>query len=197
MQRISAVGPLLAAVTIVGCTILMPSGQTPLIVAPGSGRAIDSPGRRQQPGNSMKVLVERQATKGGVAFFEATIAPRSFGAPPHVHHGEDEYFYVLEGEVRILNDGQTLAAPKGTFAAMTRGHLHAFWNASDMPARMLVGISPGDFGSFFDEVALELQRNGAKDPATVRATVARVAATHKVDMYPDRIPEEARPFLPH
>jgi Cupin domain len=122
MQRISAVGPLLAAVTIVGCTILLPSGQTPLIVAPGGGRAIDSPGRRQQPGNSMKALVERHATKGGVAFFEVTIAPRSFGAPPHVHHGEDEYFYVLEGEVRILNDGQTLAAPKGTFAAMTRCH---------------------------------------------------------------------------
>jgi quercetin dioxygenase-like cupin family protein len=191
MQRISVVGPLLAAVTIVGCTILMTPGQMPLIVAPGSGRAIAS------PGNSMKVLVEGHATKGGVAFFEVTIAPRSFGAPPHVHHGEDEYFHVLEGEVRILNDGQTLAAPKGTFAAMTRGHLHAFWNASDMPARMLVGISPGDFGSFFDEVALELQRNGAKDPPTVRATVARVAATHKVDMYPDRIPEEARPFLPH
>jgi len=109
----------------------------PQIVPPGAARTLDFPGALTT------VLLEGRATEGDVAVLEFAVRPRSFGAPPHVHHNEDEYFYVLEGEVPFLNGDRVVAAPTGTFAAMTRGHLHAFWNASDAPARVLVAIAPG------------------------------------------------------
>lgn len=127
---------------------------------------------------------------------EFLVAPRSFGAPPHVHHDEDEYFYVLEGEVRFLNEDHAIVGPPGTFAAMTRGHVHAFWNASDRPARLLMAVAPGEFATFFDEVVAELRASKSLTPATVGETVGRFAKRHNIVMYPDRVPDEAKSFLP-
>jgi quercetin dioxygenase-like cupin family protein len=162
----------------------------PLIVAPNEGRPVDF------PGHAMKVLLDGATTTGNVAFVELTVAPQSFGAPPHIHHDEDEYFYVLEGEVRILSENQVFAAQAGTFAAMTRGYLHAFWNASNTPARMLVAIAPGTFGGFFDDVVTQLRKSGAETAAEVAATIAEVAKKRNAEVYPDRVPDEAKSFLP-
>src|SRR5438046_7027815 len=43
---------------------------------------------------------------GGVAFLDQ-LAPAGFGPPLHVHHREDEGFYILEGQVDFVCDGQT------------------------------------------------------------------------------------------
>ncbi len=162
----------------------------PLVVAPNAGRPLDF------PGHPMKVLLDGGSTTGDVAFVELTVAPQSFGAPPHIHHDEDEYFYVLEGEVRILSENQVFAAQAGTLAALTRGYLHAFWNASNTPARMLVAIAPGTFGGFFDDVVAQLRKSGAKTAAEVTATIVQVAKRRNCEIYPDRVPDEAKPFLP-
>ena len=163
----------------------------PLIVPPGTAPTLDFPGSLAQ------VLLEGSATRGDVAVLEFTVAPRSFGAPPHVHRDEDEYLYVLEGEVELLNEDEVVAAPTGSFAAMTRGHLHAFWNASDAPARLLVAIAPGEFGAFFDQVVAELKASGAADPAKVGETIARVGSSFHIELHPERVPEQAKTLLPH
>jgi uncharacterized cupin superfamily protein len=166
------------------------AGAAPRIVPPGNAPTLAFPGALTS------VLLEASATEGDIAVLELFVEPRSFGAPPHVHRDEDEYFYVLEGEVRLLNDESVVAAPAGSFAAMTRGHLHAFWNASDQPARLLVAIAPGAFGAFFDQVVVELRASNETDPAAVGRTVARIAKEWNVDIHPERVPDEAKPFLP-
>jgi uncharacterized cupin superfamily protein len=187
-RRFASLLPMMIAIA--GCDGSPRIDANPRIVLPGTGRTIDFPGA------PTTVLLEARATEGNVSVVEHVVAPRSFGAPPHVHQDEDEYFYVLEGEIRFLNDSQTVVAPTGTFAAMTRGHLHAFWNASDAPARLLLAIAPGEFATFFDEVVRELRASGAVDLATVQETITRYAKAHNIVIYPDRVPEEARPFLP-
>jgi uncharacterized cupin superfamily protein len=177
-------------ILLTGCASAPKGDAKPRIVLPGSARTVDF------PGSLTTVLLEGHATEGDVAVVEFLVAPRSFGAPPHVHHNEDEYFYVLEGEIRFLNDDHTVVAPAGTFAAMTRGHLHAFWNASDQPAHLLMAVAPGQFATFFDEVVAELRVSKSIDSATIGQTMARFAKTHNIVMYPDRVPDEAKPFLP-
>lgn len=162
----------------------------PVVVPPGTARTIEFPGARTS------VLLEDAATQGGVAFAELRVEPGSFGAPPHVHRDEDEYVYVLEGEVQLLTGERVVPAPAGAFAALTRGHLHAFWNATDEPARLLVAIAPGRFATFFDEVVLELRASGATDAATVGETIVRLGKKWNVDVHPERVPDAARPFLP-
>jgi uncharacterized cupin superfamily protein len=167
-----------------------PAGAKPQIVLPGTARTVDF------PGSLTTVLLEGRATEGDVAVVEFLVPPRSFGAPPHVHQYEDEYFYVLEGEIRFLNEDQTVVGPAGTFAAMTRGHLHAFWNASNAPARLLMAVAPGKFATFFDEVVVELRASKTLDSTAVAETMTRLGKKHGVVVYPDRVPAEAKPFLP-
>ena len=177
-------------IILTGCKGASRADSKPRIVLPGTARTIDF------PGSLTTVLLESHATQGDVAVVEFLVAPRSFGAPPHVHHSEDEYFYVLEGEIRFLNEDNTVVAPAGTFAAMTRGHLHAFWNASDRPARLLMAVAPGEFATFFDEFVAELRASKSLNSATIGQTMARFAKKYNIVMYPDRVPEEAKSFLP-
>ena len=177
-------------IILTGCKGVSRADSKPQIVLPGTARTIDF------PGSVTTVLLEGHATQGDVAVVEFLVAPRSFGAPPHVHHDEDEYFYVLEGEIRFLDEGKTVVAPAGTFAAMTRGHLHAFWNASDRPARLLMAVAPGEFATFFDEFVAELRASKSLNSATIGQTMARFAKKYNIVMYPDRVPEEAKSFLP-
>ena len=89
---------------------------------------------------------------GGFSLVEHPIAPRSLAAPLHTHTHEDEYSYVLEGEVGVqIGDEVTVAKP-GDLVFKPRGVPHAFWNAGDAPARLLEIISPAPFAKYFEEL---------------------------------------------
>ena len=81
------------------------------------------------------------------------IAPRTLAAPAHIHENEDEYSYVLEGEVGFEVGDDAFSAGAGELVAKPRGIWHAFWNAGDQPARVLEVISPAGFERYFAELA--------------------------------------------
>ena len=89
----------------------------------------------------------------GFALVEHPIAPRTLAAPAHVHENEDEYSYVLEGEVGFEIGDEVLSAGPGQLVRKPRGIWHAFWNATEEPARLLEVISPGGFEQYFAELA--------------------------------------------
>jgi quercetin dioxygenase-like cupin family protein len=43
------------------------------------------------------------------------LAPRGAGSPLHVHHREDEWLYVTDGELTFWVGGQVINAPAGSF----------------------------------------------------------------------------------
>ena len=88
---------------------------------------------------------------------EHPIAPHTLAGPSHVHRNEDEYSYVLEGEVGFEVGDETFSAGAGQLVAKPRAIWHAFWNAGDAPARVLELISPGGFENYFVELAPLLQ----------------------------------------
>jgi mannose-6-phosphate isomerase-like protein (cupin superfamily) len=63
----------------------------------------------------------------------------------HVHADEDDAFYVLEGELTFVLDGQDVAAPAGTFVLVPPGVEHGFRNDGDTPVRMLNIHAPAGF----------------------------------------------------
>ncbi len=91
-------------------------------------------------------------TNGAFATWETTVTPELPGPPPHIHHREDESFYVLEGEVELSADGRVIGATTGAFVNIPRGTLHTFRNSGTKPARLLISVVPGGFEKFFDEV---------------------------------------------
>ena len=118
---------------------------------------------------------------GGFSLVEHPIAPRSLAAPMHTHLHEDEYSYVLEGEVGVqIGDEVTVARP-GELVFKPRGVRHAFWNAGDAPARLLEIISPGGFSKYFEELEPLFQRPEGPDFPAIAALQARYGLTMEFD----------------
>jgi mannose-6-phosphate isomerase-like protein (cupin superfamily) len=63
----------------------------------------------------------------------------------HVHDGEDDAFYVLEGEMTFVVGDEDVAAPPGTFALVPPGVEHGFRNDGDVPVRMFNIHAPAGF----------------------------------------------------
>src|SRR4051812_14856732 len=97
--------------------------------------------------------VRYMAVGQGFSLVEHPIAPRTLAAPMHVHEHEDEYSYVLEGEVGVQIGDEVRYATPGDLVIKPRGIPHAFWNRTDEPARLLEIISPGGFERYFEELA--------------------------------------------
>ena len=106
-------------------------------------------------GDKYVMLATGEQTGGAFCLAEATVLPGG-GPPPHYHTREEESFYVLEGEITLTVDGRTVIGTPGTFVQIPRKTPHAFRNASDKPARMLILCAPAGFEKFMAQFATEL-----------------------------------------
>ena len=82
-------------------------------------------------------------TGGRIAIIEITEPPGAV-APKHVHHNEDEGFWVLEGDVRFDVGGTTIAASAGDYAFGPRDIPHSYRVGPD-GCRMLFIVTPAGF----------------------------------------------------
>lgn len=80
-------------------------------------------------------------THGQLAVIESTY-PAGLSVHPHVHDGEDEMFYVLDGELRGFCEDDEWTARQGDFVFVPRDQRHGFTVTSDGPARALVVVGP-------------------------------------------------------
>jgi len=111
-------------------------------------------------------------TGGEYAVVEATVFPGQ-GPPPHIHHAEDECFYVLEGSFSFLHEDRTLGGGPGMFLRVPKGVLHTFSNAGTAPGRVLLIVSPAGLDDFWEEVGLPAG-DRATPPAPDPGAMARV-----------------------
>src|SRR5579863_6739930 len=71
------------------------------------------------------VKASAKTTGGAVGVIEL-LSPKGSGSPLHVHHREDEWFYVLEGELTFWVGGRIISAPAGSFVFGPRDIPHTF-----------------------------------------------------------------------
>ena len=112
-------------------------------------------------------------TAGRLSLLEHPLAPRALGSPLHTHRDEDEYSVVLEGIVGAQIGQQVIEAGPGAVLIKPRGVPHAFWNPSDLPARLLEIISPAGFEQYFAGLADILAGPGSPDTGQLAALADR------------------------
>jgi mannose-6-phosphate isomerase-like protein (cupin superfamily) len=59
-------------------------------------------------------------------------------APLHVHHRDDEAWYILEGTLRVQVGDKEVEASAGSGVFVPRGTPHTYWNPGPGPTRYLL-----------------------------------------------------------
>jgi len=98
-------------------------------------------------------LMEQRASKGNVP-------------PRHIHHREDETFYIVEGEMTFLVGDQTIKATPGTMVFAPRDIPHSFTIDSEQ-VRLIVMVTPAGAEKFFKECSVPAPSMTLPPPAEV------------------------------
>lgn len=69
--------------------------------------------------------------------------PPDMGPPAHIHDHEDQYYFVVRGEIDFLLGSDRRLTKPGDFVFAPRAVPHAFMNRTDRDATMLVLTTPG------------------------------------------------------
>jgi mannose-6-phosphate isomerase-like protein (cupin superfamily) len=134
----------------------------------------------------VRFMIDGATSGGGFSLVEHPMSPRALAAPLHRHRREDEYSYVIEGRVGALLGDEVLIGGPGDLIFKPRDQWHTFWNAGDVPARILEIIAPAGFEGFFSEL-VDLGGVGQADPPAVGALCERYGLEMDVASVPDLV----------
>jgi mannose-6-phosphate isomerase-like protein (cupin superfamily) len=79
----------------------------------------------------------------GIVLRDWTLEPHDGDqAPPHIHHRDDEAFYVLDGLLEVRDGERRVRLGAGEFHVVPAGSVHTFATVGSEPVRVLVVMSP-------------------------------------------------------
>lgn len=128
-------------------------------------------------GMPLTMLCEASETKGSWSLFEEQV-PLGMGPPPH-RHDWDEAYYILDGEIDFVIDGERVKSKRGDFNYLPRGTIHGFKGASESPARVLIFASPAHGSEFFHDLSRQIR----KTPEDL-AKIPEIGRQHGVEFIP-------------
>jgi quercetin dioxygenase-like cupin family protein len=103
--------------------------------------------------NILDVKISGADTDGGMAIFEQTSLSQGRGTPLHVHHEQDEVFYVVEGAYYFQVGEEKFNLTVGDSIFLPRKVPHA-WTQVSEKGRLTVIFQPaGKMENFFLSVA--------------------------------------------
>lgn len=149
----------------------------PIVLGPGEGESL------WFLGSHVSIKASAETTAGRVAVIEH-LSPRGSGSPLHVHHREDEWFYVIDGELTFWVGGRVISAPAGSFVYGPRDIPHTFTVSSET-ARYLLVTEPGDFAAFMRTLSEPATTVMIPPPATEPpdvAAMAQLAAAYGIEI---------------
>src|ERR1044071_2270065 len=112
----------------------------------GYGLGIDEGEAFWLLGMLQTIKIGRDDTAGQYGLLEIVV-PAGVGAPRHGHPAEEQWFYVLEGELTFWVADTSFSLRAGSFAFGPKGVPHTFY-AEAGGARALVGFAPMQFEGF-------------------------------------------------
>jgi mannose-6-phosphate isomerase-like protein (cupin superfamily) len=137
------------------------------LVGPGEGQR-----RYTARGSVMFFKALAEQDDGDLSLMERTLPPGGRRPPPHRHTNCSEAYFVLDGLVSVVVEGQELAVGPEGFVLVPRGTAHTFGNAGDDEARLLVIHAPA-MDAYFAGLHELWNRPEPPTPDEERALMAR------------------------
>ena len=151
-----------------------------VIRMPGEGKEVTLAGK------PMTFLVTGEDTKH-TSMFDWTLPP-GLSTGLHVHHVQEETFYVLEGEFSIAGaDHNNQVVQAGDTVHIPADEPHGYRNVGASTGRFLAILAPADLDDFFRELGTPAPGATAPTPLAGPPDIDRlraVTARHKVEMLP-------------
>jgi len=145
-------------------------GAVPLVTLPGARVAVERVQERTATGkmefvaagkdragtpvamgfSSLGFKVSGQQTDGRVFLMEHVGLAKGGGPPRHLHYEQEEWFYVLEGEVVAEVGEQRVRLKPGDAVFAPRSVPHRFLYVAEKPGRLLIAFTPaGKMEAYF------------------------------------------------
>ena len=147
-----------------------------LTLSPGAGEVfwfLDS---------RMWIKETASTTRGQFGLVEALVPPGNSPAL-HIHHAEDEIFWILEGHLTFRCGDDTFESAPGSYVRLPRGVPHTFVVEGDSNARYLILYVPGGAEGFFIKGGRPADGDGLPPRAPMDfELMARVSAKFKMEI---------------
>jgi quercetin dioxygenase-like cupin family protein len=100
--------------------------------------------------SSLSFKVSGQQTNGGLFIMEHVGLTKGGGPPRHLHYEQEEWFYVMEGEVVTEVGEERFRLRKGDTVFAPRRLPHRFLYVAEKPGRLLIAFTPaGEMEAYF------------------------------------------------
>jgi len=119
--------------------------------------------------------VSSRLTRGGLSIVDHRV-PAGYAPPPHIHHQDDEVFYVLGGQFIVRCGPQTWQAGPDSLVFLPREVPHGFVVSDDGPGRTLLLTAPGGFDELVSDLGTPTIRLTLPSPGGVLPSPERIAA---------------------
>jgi mannose-6-phosphate isomerase-like protein (cupin superfamily) len=119
------------------------------------------------------LIIQMAGTADNNGAFDLAIAKirRGTEPPPHVHSREDEFFYVLSGELRSYVDERVIQVRAGECIFFPRRVPHA-WLISSEEVHVMVLATPGGFLEALNQMNAPAERMEIPNDASTYADLA-------------------------
>ena len=109
------------------------------------------------------VKASGDATNNSLAVVEMRL-PAGFAPPPHIHHNEDEAFYLISGQIEAQIGEKRFPADQGAFLWLPRDVQHGFVVTGDGPCTILTITTPSGFERFVADVGSSTDQTTLPEP---------------------------------
>jgi quercetin dioxygenase-like cupin family protein len=131
--------------------------------------------------NRLTLKANSESTGGALTLIEALV-PAGGASPWHVHHREDEMFYLLEGNVLFKCGDELFQASPGSFVFLPRDIPHSYKNVGETTARWLILTTPAGAEGFFFEAGTPALEDGLRPQPLDPQKLATIAAKYGLEI---------------
>ena len=124
---------------------------------------------------ALAVIKATAADTGGAMTIIEVTEPPGAEAPLHVHHREDEAFWILDGSVTLYVGDSVIEASAGDYAFGPRDIPHRY-TVGPEGCRMLFICTPGGFENLVREMSVRAESRTLPPPSDEAPDFERVAA---------------------
>jgi len=125
-------------------------------------------------GHLFTFLITGEESDGQFALIEATIQ-QGLEPPPHTHERENELFYILAGEIRVVIGDAVVTGTPGMAVLMPRGVSHGF-QLQTPEAHALILCTPAGVERYFQEFSEPAGALTLPPPAATPPDIPRLIA---------------------